>query len=63
MVRRRRGGLDDENILTADIFLDLNKGLAIRKRRDRAFAEFSTHGFTDGAGQRFVGGSGKDFHR
>ena len=58
----RRRGLDDEDILAADVFLDFDKRLAIRKGRDGAFAEFNADGFADGAGQRFVGGAGKNFH-
>ena len=39
LVGRRAGRLDDENIATADVLVDLDEGLAVRERADRGLAE------------------------
>ena len=62
MVGRRAGGLDDEDVLAPDIFLDFDEGLAVGKRRDGAFAQFHADGGGDAFGQRRIGRAGKNLH-
>ncbi|MGZ8940386.1 MAG: hypothetical protein ACXW32_14360, partial [Limisphaerales bacterium] len=54
--------MDEENILTSDVFLDFDEGFPIGKGADGAFAEFNANRFTDRFGERLIGCPGKDFH-
>ena len=63
MVGGRAGGLDDEDILAADIFLDFDEGFAIGKGADGAFAQLHADGGGDALGQRDIGRAAKNFHR
>ena len=62
VVRGRRSGLNQEDILTADILLDLHEGLAVGERADGAMTEFDADGFADRLGQRLIGCTAKNLH-
>jgi hypothetical protein len=62
MVRGRGTGLNQENILAADILLDLHERLAIRERADSAMTEFDADGFADRLGQGLIGCPAKNLH-
>ena len=62
MVGGRAGGLDDENVLAADIFLDFDECLAVGKGRDGAFAQLHADGGGNAFGQRLIGSAGKNLH-
>jgi hypothetical protein len=59
----RAGGLDDKNVLAPDVFLDFDEGFAIRKRRNRAFAQFDADVSGDALGQQRIGRAGKNLHK
>ena len=63
MVGGRTGGLDDENVLAADIFLNFDERLAVGKGRHGAFAQFHADGSGDVPGQQRIGSAGKNLHK
>ena len=62
VVGRGAGRLDNETVGAAHVFLDADKRFAVGKRGDIALAQLHAHGFANGAGKRFVGGTAKYFH-
>ena len=55
----RRHSFDDQH----SILPQFDKGLAIRKGTDRAFAQLQANRGGNSLGQRKVGSPGKNFHR
>ncbi len=62
MVRRRAARLDDENIGTADVFIDFYFGLAIREGGDVDVSKGLAEAIGDTFGKGSVSGSTDDFH-
>ena len=62
MVRRRAGGLDDVDVLAADVLLDLDERLAVGKWLDGAFSRLDSNGRADGLAQPLVGSAAKNLH-
>ena len=55
MVRRRAGGLNDEDILSADVLVDFNEGFSVRETRHRGLSQGHTYRGADLFSQRPVG--------
>lgn len=62
MIGRGAGGLDDVNVLPADILVDLDEGFAIRKGGHADVGEGALQASRDIAGEGVVGGARKKFH-
>src|SRR5262249_39206765 len=60
LVGGRAGRLYDEYVPATDVFVDLDEGLAIGKRRDRGVAERYADAGADALRQLAVGGAGKN---
>ena len=60
LVRRRRRGLHDVDILAADVLLDLDEGLSVREGLDGGGAERDSQVLTDGLGEDGMRGAGQD---
>ena len=54
--------MDHEHFLPADVLFNLHKRLAIGKGGDGAFAKLDSDVFTNGGGERRIGGAGEYFH-
>src|SRR5438876_10292066 len=59
-VSRRAGRLNDENIMAANVFLDLDVRLAIGKRTDCCLTEWYPDVFANALGQLAVGGAAEN---
>ena len=59
MVGRWTGGLDDEDIFTANILVDFHEGLSVGKGGDSDIGKWTIQGSGDVPGERIVGGSGE----
>ena len=62
MVGRRTGGLDDIDILTANILVDFDVSLTVGERTDGAFAERNANTGTNRGCQFDIRISREDFH-
>ncbi len=62
MIGRRAGGLDDVDILTADILIDFDVGFPVRERTDRAFPKRHANAGTNRGRQFDIRISREDFH-
>ena len=56
------GGLDDEDILPADVFLDFHEHLHVREAADGSAGERQAQFRGDSLGQGTVAVAGDDFH-
>ena len=62
VVGRERGGLDDEHVLAADVFLDLDEHLHVGEAADRGLGQRQVQDIGDRLGQRAIAVAGDDFH-
>ena len=60
LIRRWAGGLDDEEVVSADILVELHERLAIGKRSDRGFPERDFYEIGDPLGELTVGVARED---
>ncbi len=63
MIRWRARGLDQKDILAADILLDLDESFPVRKRFDRGFPQLGANISADGLSQRTVGRTAENLHK
>src|SRR5262249_17514494 len=62
IIRGRTGGLNDENIATANVLLDFNVGFAVGECADRGLAQRNTDVVADALGQFPIGGAAEHLH-
>src|SRR5690606_25718278 len=55
VIGRERGRLDDEDILAADVFLDLYENFLVRKASYAGFSDWNIEVVTDGVGEMQIG--------
>ena len=60
LISRRTGRLNNENIVAANVFLDPDVSLTIRKRADRGLTERHPNVFANPLGQIAVGGAAEN---
>jgi hypothetical protein len=63
VVGRIGGGLDDKDVLAADVLLDDDKHLVVGKAADLGLGQRQVQIVADGLGQHAVGIAGQQFHR
>ena len=62
VIGRRATRLDNENILTADVFIDFHRGFAVGKSGDLYVGKHGSKVVGNALGKCAVGGSTDDFH-
>ena len=62
MVRGRAGGLHDEHVFAAHVFLDLHERFTVRKSADRDLPEFHANRLGNGFGQRRIRCPAENLH-
>ena len=62
VIRRGAGGLKDENVFAADVFLDFDEGFAVGEGFDGGFSNFDADRSANGFAQRLVGCAAKNLH-
>ena len=61
MIGWAAGGLNNENVRAADVFIDLHEGLPIGKCRDCGLAQRGADALANRFGQNGIGITGKNF--
>jgi hypothetical protein len=62
VIGRGAGRLDDEDVGTADVFIDFDEGFAVRDSGDVDIGEGLAEGIGDAFGEGAMGGATDEFH-